>query len=257
MIIELGRLTKHLPRMRGLNALRSFYRAVLPAGKTFRIRDFDGDLQLDVDLREGIGVNLWHNPAGYERAERELFCSAITAGCNVLDVGANVGIYTLLAAKRGANVFAIEADPVNAARLRQHLKLNGLEQRVTIFEMAASANAQALTLYRNPKNCGATSVYGDGESFVTQAAPIDALSLPPIDVCKMDIEGAEVAALLGMSQTFERSPGMRLLVECSDEHRETGDFLRIVRERFGRISVVGGEALVGHPPRFCNLWCAN
>lgn len=257
MIIELGRLTKHLPRVRGLNAIRSVYRSIIPEGKIFRVNDFDGDLKLDVDLRDGIGVNIWHNPKGYERRERELFCCAITKGCNVLDIGANIGIYTLLAAKRGANVFAIEPDPINAAALRHHLAINKLDHRVTVLEIAASDTDKKLTLHRNAKNCGASSVYGDGESFTVSAVPIDSLELPPIDICKMDIEGAEIIALNGMRKTLDRSPNIQLLVECSNEHRDSSDMIRILHDQFRHISVVGGKALVDPPPPFCNLWCTK
>ena len=54
----------------------------------------------------------------------------------VLDVGANIGIYTLLAAKRGARVIAIEADPRNVEKLRHHVHLNGFDDRVTILPIA-------------------------------------------------------------------------------------------------------------------------
>jgi FkbM family methyltransferase len=243
--------------MRGLNAIRSLYRAVLPDGRSFRVDDFDGSLKLDVDLREGIGVNIWHNPNGYERLERELFCSAVTEGCTVLDIGANIGMYTLLAAKRGARVFAIEPDPFNAQLLRHHLELNGLSHVVTVFELAAAAEEQELTLHRNPANCGASSVYGDGEAFPVRAGPIDSLGLPPIDVCKLDIEGYEVVALSGMSETLRRSPNLRMLVECSSEHRDSSEMVSLLKREFIRVSIVGGSELVGAPPPFCNLWCTK
>jgi FkbM family methyltransferase len=256
--LRIGRVTKYLPRARGLNALRAVYRVVIPPGKVFRVSDFDGDLKFDVDLREGIGVNLWHNPQGYERRERDLFCAAIREGCNVLDVGANIGIYTLLAAKRGANVFAIEADPVNAATLRHHLALNKLSERVKVIEMAASEGAGTVELHRNSANSGASSFYGDGERFVVKTDSIDSLQLPPIDVCKMDIEGAEILALRGMHRTFANSPNLQLLVECSNEHRDTAELLEILHQHFRKLSVVGAvdDASSGIPP-FCNLWCTR
>ena len=48
-------------------------------------------------------------------------------------MGANIGIYTLLAAKRGARVFAIEADPKTVEMLRRNIHLNGFDHRVTVF----------------------------------------------------------------------------------------------------------------------------
>src|SRR6266704_2952794 len=147
-ILRWGRVTKYLPYLRGLGALRSLYALVLPKGELrLRIDDFDGDLELDVDVREYMGFNVWHRPISFEKDERTLFCGAIATGCTVLDVGANVGIYTLLAAKRGAKVFAIEADPQNVEVLRHHVRLNGFDDRVTIFHMAAAAEEGRVTLF--------------------------------------------------------------------------------------------------------------
>lgn len=257
MFIRIGRISRFLPRVRGLNAALVIYRQILPVGKTYRVENFDDDLIVDVDLREGIGVNIWHNPRGYERMEREFFLSAIKEGCNVLDVGANIGMYTLLAAKRGARVFAIEADPRNAINLRRHIELNGFKGTTEVFEMAASDAASKLTLHRSSSNSGASSIYGVGESFTVDARTIDSLNLPAIDVCKMDIEGAELPALLGMQATLARSPNLRLLIECSSEHRESRDLVAFLRGNFRKIVVVGGADLTGAPPVFCNLWCTK
>ena len=110
-MLRLTRVTQYLPRFVGLTLLRRVYRRLLAPDALYRIANFDGDLRLDVNMGETIGVNLWHAPRLYERREREVFCSAVASGCTVLDVGANIGIYTLMAAKRGGRVYSIEADP--------------------------------------------------------------------------------------------------------------------------------------------------
>src|SRR5437773_12126280 len=117
-VLRCGRVTKYLPYVRGLGALRSLYGLVLPKNELqLRVDDFDVDLRMDVDVREVIGINIWNRPRFFEKQERWLFCDAIFPGSVVLDVGANIGIYTLLAAKRGARLCAVEADPVNLKRL--------------------------------------------------------------------------------------------------------------------------------------------
>lgn len=136
-LLYLLRTTRYLPRLRGLSFLLRCYRSLFPAGAYGRIDDFDGDLSLDVNVCETIGINLWHAPKVYERLERKLFLSALRPGGTVLDVGANIGIYSLLASKRGARVIAIEADPTNAQALRQNLERNRLTDRVHLYEMAA------------------------------------------------------------------------------------------------------------------------
>src|ERR1700722_18948425 len=157
-----SRATRHLPYMVGLSPLLDFYRRHIPPDSYYRISDFDEDLLIEVTPTETIGVNLWHAPNIYEKTERKLFCSALKPSSTVLDIGANIGIYTLLAAKRGAQVFAIEADPENALKLRQNIKLNGFGGRVTVYEIAASDRERMLALYRNPANRGGTSIRNNG-----------------------------------------------------------------------------------------------
>ena len=112
IFLRAGRLSKYSPSWRGVNALSRLYRKIIPEDLFFRVDDIDQDLIFDVNLRSNMGLYLWHYPRLFEKEQRELFCASITPGCTVLDVGANIGFYTLLAAKRGAQVFAIEADPV-------------------------------------------------------------------------------------------------------------------------------------------------
>jgi FkbM family methyltransferase len=254
-LLRMGRVTRHLPKFVGLNVLLGCYQRIFPAGTLFRIDDFDGDLKLDVNICETIGVNLWHAPGLYERRERELFCSTMKPGCTVLDVGANLGIYTLLASKRGARVFAIEADPLNAKALRKHVALNQFADRVSTYEMAATARDEEVKLYRNPRNSGGSSLYGQGQPVSVEGRSIDSLQLPPIDLCKMDIEGAELRALEGMTETLQRSPHMRMLVEC---FQDGSNLLRFLRQRFQHITVVGQtDSMQDQLPAYCNLWAWN
>ena len=239
----------------GSNALFGLYTKILTRGTRFRIKDFDGDLILDVDPGESMGFHLWHAPHEVDPRERELLCQAVTPGCTVLDLGANIGVYTLLAAKRGAKVFAIEADPETVNHLRSHISLNGFAQSVVTLNVAVSDHAHRVGLKRDFKNRGATSITS-GDSV--QAVSIDSLNLPPIDVCKMDIEGSEVAALRGMRETLKRSPSMKLLIEyndCSDRPL----LLATLRSIFSHISAAGGPELKAdeQPPARCNLWCWN
>ncbi len=255
MLLRAGRITRFLPREKGFYKLRSFYQRFLPEG--FRVRKkIDGDLLLDLDLSDNLGLYLWHYPDLYEKREIEIFCSFVTPGCVVLDVGANVGLYTLLAAKRGARVFAIEADPLNAAMLRHHLKLNRLEDRVTVFEMAATDAEGTVSLYRSLPNMGESNIIKKGESVGTVAGkPIDSLNLPPVDICKMDIEGAELAALQGMQRTLARSPQLKLFVEYAEAFAGSKSLLEYLRTNYSRLEILETPQTDARRavPAFCNL----
>lgn len=249
-------ITRRFPKPKGFRHLLPLYRKIVSEGSTFRIHDFDGDLKLEVNIRETIGISLWNYPDLYEKEERRVFCSAIRPGCAVLDVGANLGVYTLLAARRGARVFSVEADPMNAALLRRNITINGFSDRVTIFEMAATESPKTVPLYRNPANWGGSNLYQGVPAGTVDGNTIDSLNLPPIDVCKMDIEGSELKALAGMQHTLECSPSLKLLIECSREFGESEPLMAYLKNNFTRLEVIGAEARAANP-MFWNVFATR
>ncbi len=254
--LRLGRVTRLTSSWKGYHRLKRLYRRVLPADLTVRIANFDRDLTLDVNLWHETGFCLWHYPELYEKEAREVFCSAIRPGCTVLDVGANIGIYTLLAAKRGARVFAVEADPVNAIQLRRHIQINGYSDRVTVLEIAATECDKTVPLYRHPWNMGESNICRKGEpSGTVLGRRLDSFNLPPIDVCKMDIEGAELMALTGMRETLSRSPNLRLVIEYAEANGSGRLLIDFLKENFTTLQVL--ETLPDAPgnliPPFCNI----
>jgi FkbM family methyltransferase len=256
LLLRVGRITKYSPSWRGVNTLRSLYSKIIPEDLLLRVNDFDGNMTIAVDLRGDMGLCLWHYPQLFEKGERQIFCSSITPGCTVLDVGANIGFYTLLAAKRGARVFSVEADPVNAAMLRHHVQINGFSDRVTIFEMAATERDIAVPLYRHPFNLGESNIVQRGRpSGIIQGRTLDSLNLPPIDICKMDIEGSELMALHGMKQTLERSPRIKLLVEYAQHFGNSEALLAYLRANFPSVKVIEptDPSAANDIPAFCNL----
>lgn len=88
------------------------------------------------------GLLLMRNETLIERGFRLQACSKepwtaawlkrLRPGDRLFNVGACVGSYTLIAAHRGADVVAVEANPTNAARLAQNVAANGLGERVTL-----------------------------------------------------------------------------------------------------------------------------
>jgi FkbM family methyltransferase len=256
LLLRVGRITTLLPRIRGFYKLRSFYQKFLPEGFLMRA-PFDGDLVLDLDPRDNVGLYLWHYPDFFEKEEIAAFCASITTDCVVLDVGANIGLYTMLAAKRGAKVFAIEADPLNAALLRHNVMLNGFEDRVTILEMAATDVEKTVPLYRTLHRMGESNIVRKGVlSGNVQGRPIDSLNLPPLAVCKMDIEGAELMALMGMQRTLERSPGFKLFVEYAELFPNSAALLEYLRANFSTLQIVEEPERDphGHIPDYCNFF---
>jgi FkbM family methyltransferase len=196
-----------------------------------------------------------------------LFKAVIRPGHRVADLGANIGYFTLLAARQvgpSGRVFAFEPEPRNFDCLSRNITLNGYAQ-VTALKNAAWHSPGRLKLYRaNERDTGAHTVrethalwYFDarrGGDFVEVEAvvPDDILAAAaPFHTIKMDIEGAEMDALLGMAKTIDRSPRLTLFVEFFPQAiREMGrvprDFLELLMERYGFSGLVVDERRADH-----------
>lgn len=149
----------------------------------------------------------------------------------VVDIGANLGWYSLLAERqaRGAvDVFAFEPDPDNFALLTANLALNGA-RRVTAVQQALSAEAGTVRLHRyRDTNLGRHSVLpiNDGETVEVPAGRLDdfwasrGLGDRVPRFIKIDVEGYELVALRGARAVLERCP--LLLAEYSPTYMRAG-----------------------------------
>lgn len=187
----------------------------LPGGETFRV---------DPDYR-----HLAWNPEEYAALK-----SSVRSGATVLDVGANVGAYTLLFARwtgQAGRVFAFEPASASRAGLTRHLEINALADRVTVQDEAIGDRTGTAT-FRDAGTHGDNRLVASGgdQSVTVPLTTIDAFceahGLTP-DVIKIDIEGAELAALRGARRTIARTAPLALFVEL---HPAIWPSLGIARE---------------------------
>lgn len=128
-----------------------------------------------------------------------------------VDVGANVGFYTVLAALRGARVISVEAVPHTAAVLRANIKLNGLNDRVKVADKCASNRRHKVRLYI-PKSGHYGLATIDDSRFDSvhvvevECVPLDEVlkDVERVRIVKIDVEGSELAVLKGLEKTLER-----------------------------------------------------
>ena len=165
----------------------------------------------------------------YEHAKQRLIVREVRENTVFWDVGANVGFYTLLASMLvgSGKVFAFEPVPRNLSYLKKHLALNEV------------VNAEVLPLAISDKN-GSSSFETEDSGFMgrlsdqgrllVSTATLDGLVdegkvLPP-DYVKIDIEGAELFALRGARQTFQRfHPTLFLATHGRQVERECCELL--------------------------------
>jgi FkbM family methyltransferase len=147
-------------------------------------------------------------------------------GDTVVDVGAHIGLYSLIAAKRvgpSGKVIAIEPDPENCSLLQRNVELNKLTN-VTILERAAFSSNSKLKLYLPGKERGFTklSTLMANRAVTENFLEIDATTLDYLMVMqgiaqvnwvKIDVEGAELEVLKGAAVTLSESKDVALLIE--------------------------------------------
>lgn len=140
----------------------------------------------------------------YEPALRHALESHVRPGMVVADVGAHVGFVTLHLARLvgpTGHVFAVEPDPGNYALLRRNCELNGLAQ-VTLFPTAVSDRPGFVEFAAEGTTTSRLARHGDARAIRVAADTLDRLlaAAPrPVSLVKLDIEGAESAALRGSS----------------------------------------------------------
>jgi FkbM family methyltransferase len=164
----------------------------------------------------------------YEPNEFSFLSRVLKPGMTFVDVGANIGLFTLYAASRvgsDGRVLAFEPSPREMACLRENVQLNGSDN-VTLTAAALWDENAELELLVAPSGLSGHNTLG-GFAYDTalerrervRARRLDDIlqeqQVSKVDVIKIDVEGAELRALRGMTQILEtRHPW--LLLELSD-----------------------------------------
>ncbi len=196
-----------------------------------------------VDMRDTvISQGILYNGV-WEPEKSALFAQLLRPGDRVVDLGANMGYYSVLfgyAVGEHGRVLAIEPDPDNAKLARENIRLNGLTQTVTLIQAAAGAIAGSLVLYARSglTNRGDHRTWDDGNNHARRLR----VKMVTVDDCvrdwtsvqtiKMDIQGFEHFAFHGSKQTLSRNPDLALVTEFwpSSMRKAGGDPHQLLRE---------------------------
>jgi FkbM family methyltransferase len=168
----------------------------------------------------------------------------------VVDVGANVGHYTLrlaqLVGKRG-RVIAVEPVPRNFELLAANVVAAGCSN-VSLFNMALSESTDSLGMHIPRRKDGRFNDYraaisGDEATLTVPATRLDALQIPgPVSLIKLDVEGHELQVLRGARQTIRDFEPV-VIAESQNPHVE-----RFFRELgYGYVQLDGSPNRVFSP----------
>jgi FkbM family methyltransferase len=184
----------------------------------------------------------------------------LTEGATFVDIGANIGWFSLLAASLvgpTGRVIAIEPNPRNVALLRQSAKDNGFEN-IDVVAVALGERPGAAALETDGSNGRLILVDGPPTqaveaSFVVATYPLDTVlsevGAGRVDAIKIDVEGAEPLVLRGATRTISESRPVLVsefypLALDSSPWGNARRYLAMLRALSYRLSVIGGDGLL-------------
>jgi FkbM family methyltransferase len=214
--------------------------------------------RFELDAREEVQRQIYFG--AFERRDVRRTLAFVPPGATALDVGANVGYYSLVLAERvgpGGRVHAFEPDPRLAEHLERHLALNGFADRVHVHRTAVAAAAGRADFLRAEKeNLGGGTLipYPDlqRETFPVEVVSLDgfcdAHGVRTVDFLKVDVEGAETDVLRGAGGLLERRAVHHILVELNgwrldDQGLGFGELAEPLFERGYVLDPLNGEFL--------------
>jgi FkbM family methyltransferase len=172
----------------------------------------------------------------WEPEETELVKKLIKPGDIFVDAGANLGYYSLLAARVGAShVYAFEAQPSTYELLGKNVIINWMTKFITYEHLALYSHTTDLEFfvrnhYPGNSSLGFTQPDQLGKWFdTTTAVKVHAVSLDDyfadkpgkIDLLKVDVEGAEPAVFEGARRTLAKNRDIKILCEWSPDQMAT------------------------------------
>jgi FkbM family methyltransferase len=161
---------------------------------------------------DDLAVGRHIHAGSYEPGVTAVLTRYVKSGMSVLDIGANIGYFTMLLAslvEPTGLVVAVEPNPENIKLIEASRRVNGFEQ-VLIIQAAAGRHTGLLSLNVSYSN-GTTAELSDDLDAIFTSHPVPCFSLDSllpkdrsINFVKIDTEGAELNALIGLSQTLNR-----------------------------------------------------
>jgi FkbM family methyltransferase len=213
----------------------------------------------------------------------DLFKRVVKPRMVVLDIGAFLGQYTLLAAQEvGSNgqVYAFEPDVRNFSFLCRNIQRNGFSDRIIAVPKAVSdtVGATSFFLHGEPSQSSLFASKDTVKRTVVECFAIDEFLARSVivDVIKIDIEGGELFALKGMEQTIAHaSDELIMFVECNPSAlrstgssaealaaglRKLGFIVMLIDEQRRSLSPIGSDIEVlamKSPKHYVNLFCSR
>ena len=174
--------------------------------------------KLFLDSRNSMGLTIFKN---HEPHETSLVKKKVKKGDVVLDIGANIGYFTLIFAKlvgEEGKVFSFEPDPTNFALLKKNIKINGYKNIIPI-QKAVSNKTSKIKLHLSKSNYANHTIYDKKHNH--KSIDVNVIKLDDyfntykgkIDFVKIDTEGVEEKVIKGMPNILNKNKNLKILSE--------------------------------------------
>jgi len=238
-----------------------------------KIPQLETPLQLYIHGEHDLHVSHRIREEGiWEPFETSLLLSLLAPGSHFVDVGANIGYFSLIAASvvgPEGGVFAFEPDPENFSLLLASAELNGLGQCIHAVQAGLAANDAQGRLFLSEDNLGDHQVYAT--DLERSSLPIQLLDgshyladkLSRMDLLKVDTQGAEYDVMLGLTPLLHSLPEVpRILIEltplslrhCNSSGRALVELLAGLEQPMWIVDHIE-HRLVRHTPEELAAWC--
>lgn len=160
-----------------------------------------------------------------EGKELDVISGFIKNGGTFLDIGANVGYYSLMAAKLGATtIIGVEPNPIVLDRFRANINFNGFNKKIKTFQVGIGPKKDTMDLSLSHVDMGSSSIVNpklNSDKIKINIIPLSELltneGISSVDVLKIDIEGFEDRALFPYFENLDKKfyPKLVLMEDSS------------------------------------------
>lgn len=164
-----------------------------------------GEFSMYVDAHDTLQII---DTGKFEETETQKILSFVREDTVMLDIGANMGFYSIRVGQKAVRgkVISFEPDPGNFTTLQKNIALNNLTN-VEIHNVALSDKKDTMRLYKHPFNVGDYRLYNDGDFTEFVDVPtlrIDDIINERVDLIKIDVQGFEYFVLKGGRHLLEQ-----------------------------------------------------
>jgi len=162
----------------------------------------------------------------FEPIETRLVKEKIKKGETVLDIGANIGYYTLIFSKLvgpKGKVFSFEPDIENFKILKKNVKVNNCKNVILVNKAVSDKNGtEKMTIFDGNRGRNTVGARDFNDEEITSKEPVKTIAIDEyldknikVDFIKIDIQGSEYKAFKGLRKVIKRSNNLKILAELS------------------------------------------